>query len=54
MGYLKINQLNIDDIIYGDGCGNDGLHPSDYVPEIDIPKSNLYVANLIINSVLSV
>ncbi len=34
MEYLKINKLNIDDIIYGDGCGNDGLHPSDYVHKL--------------------
>jgi lysophospholipase L1-like esterase len=34
MEYLKKNQLKIDDIIYGEGCGNDGLHPSDYVQKL--------------------
>lgn len=34
MEYLKMNQLKIDDIIYGEGCGNDGLHPSDYVQKL--------------------
>lgn len=32
--YLTINNLKIDDIIYGEGCGNDGLHPSDYVQKL--------------------
>lgn len=32
--YLEKNQLIIDDIIYGDGCRNDGLHPSDYVQKL--------------------
>lgn len=32
--YLAINQLVIDDIIYGEGCANDGLHPSDYVQKL--------------------
>lgn len=27
--YLKDNSLIIDDIIFGNGCKNDGLHPSD-------------------------
>ncbi|MCM0650280.1 SGNH/GDSL hydrolase family protein [Clostridium swellfunianum] len=34
MEYLERNKLVIDDIIYGDGCGNDGLHPSDYVQRL--------------------
>jgi lysophospholipase L1-like esterase len=34
MEYLKKNQLKIDEIIYGEGCGNDGLHPSDYVQKL--------------------
>jgi lysophospholipase L1-like esterase len=34
MEYLAKNQLVIDDIIYGDGCGNDGLHPPDYVQKL--------------------
>lgn len=34
MEYLKNNQLNIDDVIFGEGCGNDGLHPSDYVQKL--------------------
>jgi lysophospholipase L1-like esterase len=32
--YLTINKIIIDDIIYGKGCGNDGLHPSDYVQKL--------------------
>ena len=32
--YLAKNQLVIDDIIYGEGCGNDGLHPSDHVQKL--------------------
>lgn len=32
--YLEKNQLVIDDIIHGDGCINDGLHPSDYVQKL--------------------
>lgn len=28
------NIFKIDDIIYGEGCGNDGLHPSDYVQKL--------------------
>lgn len=32
--YLTKNQLVIDDIIYGEGCENDGLHPSDYVQKL--------------------
>lgn len=34
MEYLAKNQLVIDDIIYGEGCGNDGLHPSDHVQKL--------------------
>lgn len=34
MEYLAKNQLMIDDIIYGEGCGNDGLHPSDCVQKL--------------------
>lgn len=34
MEYLHKKQLVIDDIIYGEGCGNDGLHPSDYVQRL--------------------
>jgi lysophospholipase L1-like esterase len=34
MEYLTKNQLMIDDIIYGEGCGNDGLHPSDHVQKL--------------------
>jgi lysophospholipase L1-like esterase len=34
MEYLAKNQLMIDDIIYGEGCGNDGLHPSDYIHKL--------------------
>lgn len=34
MEYLTKNQLVIDDIIYGEGCENDGLHPSDYVQKL--------------------
>jgi hypothetical protein len=34
MEYLAKNRLVIDDIIYGEGCGNDGLHPSDYVQKL--------------------
>ncbi|MCB2290543.1 SGNH/GDSL hydrolase family protein [Clostridium sp. CS001] len=32
--HLAKNKLVIDDIIYGDGCINDGLHPSDYVQKL--------------------
>lgn len=38
MEYLKKNLLKIDDIIYGEGCGNDGLHPSDYVQKLIFQK----------------
>jgi lysophospholipase L1-like esterase len=34
MKYLAKNQLAIDDIIYGERCGNDGLHPSDHVQRL--------------------
>ncbi|MDF2538050.1 MAG: hypothetical protein K0S76_1071 [Herbinix sp.] len=34
MEYLKKNRLKIDNIIYGEGCGNDGLHPSDHVQKL--------------------
>ena len=34
MEYLAKNQLVIDDIIYGDGCINDGLHPADHVQKL--------------------
>lgn len=34
MEYLTKNQLVIEDIIYGDECRNDGLHPSDYVQKL--------------------
>ncbi len=34
MEYLTKNQLAIDDVIYGEGCVNDGLHPSDYVQKL--------------------
>ena len=34
MDYISKNQLIIDDIIFGEGCGNDGLHPSDYVQKL--------------------
>jgi lysophospholipase L1-like esterase len=34
MEYLAKNQLMIDDVIYGEGCVNDGLHPSDYVQKL--------------------
>jgi len=34
MEYLAENQLTIDDVIYGEGCINDGLHPSDYVQKL--------------------
>lgn len=34
MEHLEKNQLVIDDIIFGDGCKNDGLHPSDYVQKL--------------------
>lgn len=32
--YLVGNHLLIDDIIYGEGCANDGLHPSDFVHKL--------------------
>jgi lysophospholipase L1-like esterase len=32
--YLETNHLKIDDIIYGDGCVNDGLHPSDFMQKM--------------------
>lgn len=32
--HLERNNLIIDDIIYGNGCRNDGLHPSDYVQKL--------------------
>jgi lysophospholipase L1-like esterase len=32
--YLAKNRLVIDDIIYGEGWGNDGLHPSDHVQKL--------------------
>ena len=32
--YLAKNQLTIDHIIYGQGCDNDGLHPSDSVQKL--------------------
>lgn len=34
MKYLEENQLSIDDIIFGEGCSNDGMHPSDYVQKL--------------------
>jgi hypothetical protein len=34
MEYLAKNQLVIDDIIYSEGCENDGLHPADYVQKM--------------------
>jgi len=34
MEHLAKNQLVIDDVIYGEGCINDGLHPSDYVQKL--------------------
>lgn len=34
MEYFSKNQLVIDDIIYGKGCGNDGLHPGDNVQKL--------------------
>ena len=34
MEYLAKNQLVIDDIICGDGCINDGLHPADPVQQL--------------------
>lgn len=34
MEYLSKKQLVIDDIIYGEGCKNDGLHPSDCVQKL--------------------
>lgn len=34
MEYLAINQLVIDDIIYGEGCVNDGGHPSDFIQKM--------------------
>lgn len=32
--HLANNQLAIDDIIYGEGCMNDGLHPSDNIQKL--------------------
>lgn len=32
--FLAENQLVIDDIIYGEGCRNDGLHPADCVQRL--------------------
>lgn len=32
--YLAEKKLTIDDIIFGDGCINDGLHPSDFVQRL--------------------
>lgn len=34
MEHLEESQLVIDNIIYGEGCENDGLHPSDYVQKV--------------------
>jgi lysophospholipase L1-like esterase len=34
MEHLAKNQLVIDDVIYGERCINDGLHPSDYVQRL--------------------
>ncbi|OOM80520.1 SGNH/GDSL hydrolase family protein [Clostridium sp. BL-8] len=34
MEYLTKSKLVIEDIIYGDGCRNDGLHPSDYLHKL--------------------
>lgn len=34
MEYIAKNQLIIDDIIYGEECMNDGLHPSDKVQKL--------------------
>lgn len=34
MEHLEKNQLVIDDVIYGEGCINDGLYPSDYVQKL--------------------
>lgn len=34
MEHLVKNQLVIDDVIYGEGCPNDGLHPADYVQKL--------------------
>lgn len=33
-GYLKKNKLSINDIMYGDGCINDGLHPPDFLQKL--------------------
>lgn len=32
--YLEEEELNIEDIIYGDGCQNDGLHPGDFAQRL--------------------
>ncbi|MDF2544402.1 MAG: hypothetical protein K0S47_4120, partial [Herbinix sp.] len=32
--YLKLTGKRMDDIIYGENCSNDGLHPSDYVQSL--------------------
>lgn len=34
MDYLQEKQLLLEDIIYGEGCKNDGLHPSDLVQKL--------------------
>jgi len=34
MEYIEKNNLALDDIIYGEGCANDGLHPSDFVQKL--------------------
>ena len=34
LDYLKENQLKIDDIMSGEGCVSDGLHPPDFVQKL--------------------
>lgn len=34
LDYLEKNHLVIDDIMYGERCSNDGLHPPDFVQEL--------------------
>lgn len=36
--YLQDNKLSIEDIIYGEGCKNDGSHPSDFVQKLMFEK----------------
>ena len=43
MEYIEKNNLALDDIIYGEGCANDGLHPSDFVQKLIFDNIIIYI-----------